>query len=277
MSPETIQSRPAMGAWLREWLLDHGLPGWAQVMVPTWLMMQLLAMAAAVLVVGARDRRCVWPLCAGFVSAAFGSAVFGAAVRLPAFFASFEWRAFHGATIMSYGALAGLVAGYAGVVHWRRADVARALDVLAPALGVTIALARTGCYLAGCDFGAVTAAPWAARFPFGTLAFSLHARRGLVLPSDAMSLGVHPTQLYEVVVGALSALAALLVERFRPGRGAPFAAACAVYAVGRWLVELFRGDEPRYFVGPMSVAQWLSVAVLAIVVVASRRARRTLA
>ena len=43
--------------------------------------------------------------------------------------------------------------------------------------------------------------------------------------------------------------------------GAVFVAAAMIYAVGRFLVEMVRGDD-RGMLGPLSTPQWLSVAVV---------------
>lgn len=43
--------------------------------------------------------------------------------------------------------------------------------------------------------------------------------------------------------------------------GALFVAAAMIYAVGRFLVEMVRGDD-RGMLGPLSTPQWLSVAVV---------------
>ena len=63
-------------------------------------------------------------------------------------------------------------------------------DRVAIGAGLTFALVRTGCFLAGCDYGVPTAGMWGVRFPPGSLAAIDHLRRGFV-PPGAPSLPVH--------------------------------------------------------------------------------------
>jgi len=79
--------------------------------------------------------------------------------------------------VAGYGALAGLALGVAIVAGRRGTAPARALDELAPAIGIMLALARLGCFFAGCDFGAPSAVPWAIRYPRGDRRVRRAARR----------------------------------------------------------------------------------------------------
>ena len=74
---------------------------------------------------------------------------------------------------------------------------------------------------------------------------------------------MHPAELYEAALGlALLPVAALLLRR--PHRdGAVFRAVLALYAAGRFLVEILRGDANRGALAGLSTAQWTSLAVLA--------------
>jgi prolipoprotein diacylglyceryltransferase len=138
-------------------------------------------------------------------------------------------------------------------------------------VGLTFALVRTGCFLAGCDYGLPTAHAWGVRFPPGSLAAIDQARRGFV-PRGASSLPVHPTQLYEVAIGLLAAvLSAIPVLRGRRD-GRAFATFLVTYAVGRFVIEFLRGDPDRGLALGLSTAQWVSVAIIAALVAV--RARR---
>jgi phosphatidylglycerol:prolipoprotein diacylglycerol transferase len=173
----------------------------------------------------------------------------------------------------AYGGL--LFAVGAAALYLRRAGqpLAPFFDRVAIGVGLTFALVRTGCFLAGCDYGLPTAHAWGVRFPPGSLVALDHARRGFV-PRGASSLPVHPTQLYEVAVGLLAAtLSAVPVIRgYRDGRA--FATFLGTYAVGRFAIELFRGDQDRGQALGLSTAQWVSVAIVAALLAV--RARRRL-
>jgi prolipoprotein diacylglyceryltransferase len=134
-------------------------------------------------------------------------------------------------------------------------------DRVAIGAGLTFALVRTGCFLAGCDYGLPTAHAWGVRFPPGSLAALDHARRGFV-PRGAPSLPVHPTELYEVAVGLIAAaLSAIPVLRGRRD-GRAFATFLATYAVGRFAIEFLRGDQDRGEALGLSTAQWVSVTIV---------------
>jgi prolipoprotein diacylglyceryltransferase len=137
--------------------------------------------------------------------------------------------------------------------------------------GLVFAAVRTGCFLAGCDYGRPTAGPLGVRFPPGSSAAIDHAARGYV-PDGAESLPVHPTQLYEAGIGLVAAAVAAIVLARRARSGAAFRAWLAVYAAGRFTIELLRGDADRGLYLGLSTAQWVSVSVL-VALVASWRAR----
>jgi prolipoprotein diacylglyceryltransferase len=229
----------------------------------TWAALQLAAMLAAFVWFLRRSRdlpRARLCMLVGYAGAAVGSIVLGPILALPAWVASglsstFPWRG----QVMSYGALGGLVLAYGACARRRGIALGTALDRLAPTLGVQVAIARIGCFVAGCDFGVVTEKPWGVRFAPGSPAFILHAETGLIPVSASTSLPVHPTQLYESAVGLLMIGAALLPQK---RHGVAFARAAVCYAVGRFVVELFRGDPGRGQLGPLSTPAWLSLVVL---------------
>lgn len=263
-----------MGAWLEALHAGATSARW----LPAWGLMQLAAMAAAFAWFWVRTRgpfaRLRACLLGGYIGAGLGAAALGVLVRVPAWVRSgFDGRVLLHSGIMAYGALIGLAAAYAALARLRGLPVREALDKLAPCCGLMILLARMGCFFGGCDFGAVTRAPWGVRFPRGTPAFRQHLEAGLILASDKGSLAVHPTQLYEAGAGLVAAAIALAVERRRAPQGSAFAAAAAAYAALRFTIEMVRGDAGRGRLGPFSTSQWLSLAVLAWIAVEAARAR----
>jgi phosphatidylglycerol---prolipoprotein diacylglyceryl transferase len=224
-----------------------------------WGACQLLA-----LVVGAvwwRRRRGEWrPWALGAVGAALGAVALGALIRAPRMLLDGRHDGFE---VMAIGALAGLSAGVAIGARRGGRRAALELDRAAGAMGAMVAVARLGCFHAGCDFGTITDVPWAVRFAASAPAWHQHVRLGAVPPSALWSAPVHPTQLYEALLGvAMMALA--LVGRRRPG--AAFASVAACYALGRWLIEWFRADEVRGILLGMSTPQWLALAILGAIV-----------
>ncbi|HEX4416761.1 MAG TPA: prolipoprotein diacylglyceryl transferase family protein, partial [Kofleriaceae bacterium] len=176
-----------------------------------------------------------------------------------------------------WGYLAGLGA-VAAVCRTHRVPLARLGDLAAAPLGVALLFSRLGCFVAGCDYGKVTSVPWAVRFPAGSPAWHDHVDAGLVPASRAASLPVHPTELYEAALGVAIAVISLGVARSawgRRGQGRVFLTAAATYAVGRIVVEAFRGDAGRGIYLGLSSGQIFSLLVLGAIGLgaAVRRAR----
>ncbi|MGK3965839.1 prolipoprotein diacylglyceryl transferase [Sorangium sp. So ce118] len=259
------------------WLERHRLPPWLS---PTYAVMVAVAGllgAMAFFWLVRRDRGDVAvegrALLSGYVAALLGGHVFEALRAAPEALARGSWGPVLHAGRAAYG---GLLAGVvvASLVLLRHgAPVRPFLDRLVPGLGITYACVRTGCFLAGCDYGRVTAGALGVRFPAGSPAAMDHAAAGWV-PLGAPSLPVHPTQLYEAALGALaSAIAAVwLVRGHRDGRA--FGTWLALYAAGRFGIELVRGDAGRGVYGGLSTAQLVSLALLLGLAAAALRARR---
>lgn len=177
-----------------------------------------------------------------------------------------------------WGYLAGFIA-VAIVCRRNNLSLTRFGDMAAAPLGLSLAFARLGCYLGGCDYGKVTSVPWAVRFPSGSPAWKDQIRAGL-LPADRLeSLPVHPTQLYEAGLGLVIIGVTLWIARrtwAREGSGRVFLAFAATYSIGRIAIETLRGDLGRGIYFGLSSGQIFSLCVLAAItgglVFARRRA-----
>jgi phosphatidylglycerol:prolipoprotein diacylglycerol transferase len=126
-------------------------------------------------------------------------------------------------------------------------------DLFAPGIALGHTVGRLGCFAAGCCFGRETHVPWAVTFTnplatqFGT---PLH-------------VPLHPTQLYESVSELLILVALLAFERRgRQFPGRTFWAYLAAYAVTRFVIEFYRGDERGFVVDAFSTSQFISVLLL---------------
>lgn len=158
--------------------------------------------------------------------------------------------------IAGMGGLAGLVGAYALVTRGRR------LDAIARATAAMISVSRLGCFVAGCDYGAATSSPLAIAYPPHTPAFLAQRLAGLIAPDATSTLPVHPTQLYEVVVGLVALFAARRIESSRDGDR--LAAVLVVYALGRLVVDTMRGDLVRGALG-LTPTQLLALGLCALV------------
>lgn len=182
----------------------------------------------------------------------------------------------------------GLILGAAAVLftmYKRRLFVWRMADVAALALALGYGIGRIGCFLVGDDYGRPTDLPWGVAFPVGlppTTAGELRSLFGVDIPAsvpDSELLRVHPTQLYET----LSALAIwglgmwLLRRREGEERGVGVVAltVIALMSVERFLVEIVRAKDDRFF-GPFTLAQVISVIIVAVILAVALLRRRRL-
>lgn len=249
------------------WLEARGLPAW---IAPDYFLLvgagSLLGMLFALRLTrrdGAAVHHAARALACAYVGALVGGYLFELLRALPgALLAGDPARALRVGRAAYGGLLFGALAAAASL-RAAREPLGPFFDRVAPGVGLIFAFVRTGCFLAGCDWGVASSAPWAVRFPPGSGAAVDHALRGWV-PAGHASLPVHPTQLYEALVGLAGAAVALAVLRAPRRRvGGAFVAFVAVYAAGRFAVELLRGDAERGHYLALSTAQWVSLALLA--------------
>jgi phosphatidylglycerol:prolipoprotein diacylglycerol transferase len=189
-----------------------------------------------------------------------------------------QWLDLDGGIVAYGGFLGGALATY--LYFGRRGfRFLKAADIMSPPVALGIALTRMGCFLAGCDFGTPTAAPWGVRFPRAGPAWREHLVTGASLGGErvnaasAWSLPVHPTQLYEAAAGLM--LFGVLMARRRRERfdGELFLILTCGYGLLRTLIEVFRGDPGRGGIGVLSTSQVLGLATATVALVCWARLR----
>jgi len=123
-------------------------------------------------------------------------------------------------------------------------------DVFAPGIALGHVIGRFGCLFAGCCYGKPTTKPWGITFTDPYAASYVGTPLGVPL---------HPTQLYEAGAELLILILLLVTERRgRPYPGRTFWLYMFLYAVSRYIIEIFRGDE-RGTVGIFSTSQFISI------------------
>jgi len=156
--------------------------------------------------------------------------------------------AFWSGGLVFYGAFLGGV----GVLWWfaRRhgLPLLKTADVLIPSFALGQFFGRLGCLAAGCCWGKPTDLGWGIQFPRRSMVFHQHLEQGLVSAQDALSLPVHPTQLYDSLYGLGLCCALSWIRAHKRYDGQVFAWWLFLYPLLRSLVELFRGDSERGFV-----------------------------
>lgn len=126
------------------------------------------------------------------------------------------------------------------------------LDVMAVVTCIVHMFGRIGCFLAGCCYGKPTSGPLGVTFTDAACQAPLN--QSLV-----------PTQLLEAGYILLVMLLLLLIKsRFQKFYGQLFLLYVILYAIGRSVLEIFRGDVARGFIidGILSHSQFIALLVI---------------
>jgi phosphatidylglycerol:prolipoprotein diacylglycerol transferase len=170
----------------------------------------------------------------------------------------FSWETLQAGGVF-YGGFIAAVAFALWYTRAHRLPALKVFDIYAPAIALGQSIGRLGCFSAGDDFGKPTQAWWGVVFtnPYA------HDIGGVPL-----GVRVHPTQLYE----SLATLMIFGVLLWRYGRktrdGQIFVLYLGLYAVARFFIEFFRGDEDRGFVFNHLLSTSQFIALMAFLVAA---------
>ncbi|MFT4834161.1 MAG: phosphatidylglycerol:prolipoprotein diacylglycerol transferase [Flavobacteriaceae bacterium] len=115
---------------------------------------------------------------------------------------------------------------------------------------------RMGCFFAGCCHGSPTDSI------FG-ITFTDPASQ-----ADPLNTPLHPTQLYEILMISIILLILIQLMRHKKFDGQVFLSYIVMYAIGRSIIEIFRGDVRRGFIieNVLSHSQFISLGVIALAV-----------
>ncbi|MEW6249487.1 MAG: prolipoprotein diacylglyceryl transferase family protein [Planctomycetota bacterium] len=133
-------------------------------------------------------------------------------------------------------------------------------DLVALALPLPMLIAKLGCFLNGCCYGAETTLPISLTFPTNPGG----------APAD---VPLHPVQLYETGVLALAFVVLAVLGPRWSGLRLPWF--LLIYGAGRCLLDFVRGDATdRVACGPFTASQLLCCSVAAAAAVLLWRKRR---
>ena len=158
------------------------------------------------------------------------------------------------------GLMGGLIAGYI-VVRLKHQSFTRVSDVAGIAIAAAYSMGRTGCWAVGDDYGRPWNGPWAVSFPNGAPPSTVANMTQLfhIAPPPAAApdqvLSVHPTQLYEVVLGFVMFLILWRLRDHRHAEGWLFGLYCVLAGVERFVIEFVRAKDDRFLMGTFTTAQ----------------------
>lgn len=166
-----------------------------------------------------------------------------------------------------WGGFLGAVAATAWAIRCRGLVFLQVADVAGIAIAAGYAVGRTGCWALGDDYGRPWASRQAVQFPEGAppstvanMVQLFHVRVPPGMPPDAV-MAVYPTQLAETALGVLMFLALWRMRDHRHAAGWLFGVYCVLAGVERFVVEIVRAKDDRFFGGVISTAQVTALAV----------------
>jgi phosphatidylglycerol---prolipoprotein diacylglyceryl transferase len=177
-----------------------------------------------------------------------------------------------------WGGFIGSVAFCWFAIRMKKLSFVRYSDVAGIAIAAGYAVGRTGCWAVGDDYGRPWNGPLAVQFPNGAPASTAQNMTdlfGIPLPpgtSPSQLVSVHPTQLYETVLGFVMFAILWRLRDHKHAEGWLFGVYCVLAGAERFAIEFLRAKDDRFF-GPFTSAQMIAttIALIGVVLMWTRR------
>ena len=172
------------------------------------------------------------------------------------------------AGLVFWGGLMGGILITLIVILVKKIPVWRIADVAGIAIAAGYSVGRTGCWAVGDDYGRPWNSPLAVQFPEGappSTAGNLERLFGLPVPAGARPydvVAVHPTQIYETVLGFIMFAVLWRLRDHRHAQGWLFGVYCLLAGIERFIIEFFRAKDDRFF-GTFTMAQLIALGFIA--------------
>ncbi|MEQ6121759.1 prolipoprotein diacylglyceryl transferase family protein [Reichenbachiella sp. MALMAid0571] len=153
-----------------------------------------------------------------------------------------------------YGSLLFVIPSVIWFFRKHKLPVMPMLDIVAIAGLIIHIFGRMGCFFAGCCYGKKTDGLIFIEFTDTASVAPLHQH-------------LHPTQLYSVTLLITILIVLLMFKRHKRFEGQLFFIYIMLYAIGRGVIEIFRGDIRRGYIidGILSHSQFISLILLGII------------
>ena len=167
---------------------------------------------------------------------------------------NFKLDVLFGGGIVFYGGLIGGIAAALVTCRLLKINIASLEYCAVPFIPLAHAIGRIGCLLAGCCYGCVYDGPLAVSYPNAVTTVS-------------KTLTYFPVQPLEAALDIVIMVILLYIAK-KPRRTLDLLSAyVAMYAVMRFITEMFRGDAIRGIFGSFSTSQWISIGLLAVILI----------
>jgi phosphatidylglycerol---prolipoprotein diacylglyceryl transferase len=184
---------------------------------------------------------------------------YGAAYRGRLLAALAPWGGFH-----IGGGIIALALAMPWVTRRYGLPLGRFADSIAPTIGLGVAVARLGCLLQGCCFGAQCAVERGMHAPPGSPAFEFHLQQGWLAAGATQSLPVYPLQLYFIAAALLVMGTAWWLAGRKRWDGQVALVALLLFSASTAGLEVLRADiGMRVYWGPMPQLTWTALAMTA--------------
>lgn len=165
--------------------------------------------------------------------------------------ASFIFQKYTRGGMVFYGGMIGGIISAMLSVRIYHFDVKRIIPKLTPACILLATFGRLGCLFTGCCYGCKTSGRlWL------TYSHSFYAPNNIKLV---------PTQLIEIIFD-LTILVFILAIKKDFIKNNQHLVFISSYAIFRFFLEFYRGDEYRGFIAGLSISQWISLLIIIIII-----------
>ena len=171
---------------------------------------------------------------------------------------------FSRAGFVFWGGLIGGIIAVLATARFKKLSMMRVSDVGAISVAAAYSVGRTGCWAVGDDYGRPWSGPLAVAFPEGAPPSTAEIMSRLFgIPVDPgmapnTVLAVHPTQLYEVVLGFLMFAVLWRLRDHKHAEGWLFGVYAVLAGIERFIIEFFRAKDDRFF-GAFTMAQLIAI------------------
>ncbi|MBL0169275.1 MAG: prolipoprotein diacylglyceryl transferase [Gemmatimonadaceae bacterium] len=168
-----------------------------------------------------------------------------------------------------WGGFMGAVTLCWATITYKKLSFLRIADVAGIAIAAGYSVGRSGCWAVGDDYGR----PWtgflATRFPEGappSTVSVMSSQFGVQFPAGTPPdtvIAVHPTQLYEVVLGFVMFAVLWRFRKHAHREGWLFGVWCLLAGIERFVIEFFRAKDDRLTAG-LTTAQIIAISVFTV-------------